>query len=179
MKKILFVLFLLPIAVMAQKKSKNSAVEKPVLDFLKWYQKHQAELKSINLVFNFNQTESSNKPYSIDYKSTEKYLTELKKSGLIGAKYVERWRNYFKKCDADFLNNPQTEGVPVGFEHDLILLTKDDDVILNTLEALTVKDSYIKSNGYALVTIQFSNKYVLKFELSKQNDTWYIQDISN
>src|SRR5688572_15328544 len=73
---------------------------KTVTTFLKWYKENMERLNKIPLVLNYANGASTNgKPYLVDFKGTEKWLTEIKKSTFIGPKFIDKWRKYFIKCN--------------------------------------------------------------------------------
>lgn len=183
-KYVLLALPLFLLVMVAQGKTlagpgKDEKPSKTVTAFLSWYQKNQARLSQMNLVLNYVNGQGPNgKNYEVDYNGVEKYLTEIKKSTFIHAKYVEKWRKYFKKCEEDFKANPQNAGPPKGFDYDLVMLTQEFDRELGSLDKLEIKSEVIESNNYALVMIKFTSGRVLKYELAKQNNKWLITDIS-
>lgn len=55
------------------------------------------DLNAFKLVTNNgNETPEPDKPYSVNFSETEKYIAALKASGFISEKYVENTRAYFK-----------------------------------------------------------------------------------
>lgn len=151
---------------------------KVVINFLKWYKENMDRLNKINLVLNYVSGSSSNgKPYAIDFKSTEKYLTELKKSTFIGPKYIEKTRAYFLKCDAAFKANPQKEGPPSGLEFDLIMLSQNFDDALVNLDKAEVISEYIRTNNTSTVQLKFTDGSAINYELGKENNKWIIQNM--
>lgn len=158
------------------------AGEKPsasAKQFMEWYAKNQERLNKIDLVLNYTKATSTGngKNYDVDFKSVEKYLTELKKSNLIGPKFVENLRAHFKKCESEFKSNPQSSGVPRGFENDFVV--KENNFDFTGIEKAEVKDESIKSNSYAIVKLKFANGKVLTYEFAKQSNIWLINTILN
>lgn len=186
-----FLLFLPALVVFTAAKPNSGKDDKPSLSvtkFLEWYKQNQKRLNQINLVAGYkNGTGATGSNYSVDYKTVEQYLTEIKKSTYIGPKYVEKWRARFKKAEEDFKNNPQNSGPPRGFEYDLVMLApvrmdqpggQDADSDLANIDKAEVKSEVIESNNYALVMIKFASGRIIKYELAKQNNKWLINDIS-
>jgi hypothetical protein len=181
LRQTLFLCLILPglLLSMSAPVAKDDKPGKAVMEFLNWYKSNHERLNKMNMVINYvNGTGPTGKNYQVDYKGVEKYLTELKKSGRIGPKYVEKARNYFKKCDADFAANPQNSGPPKGFDFDLVMHAQDFDSELANLDKAEIKSEIIESNSYALVMIKFTSGRVIKYELAKQNNQWLINDIS-
>lgn len=157
---------------------KNPAVEKTVSGFLEWYATNLDRLQKFNFLINYNEGKKSDKAYDVEYKATEKYFTELKKTGFIGAKFIEKKRNFFLALEKKLKTQPVYEGLPDELKTDLILLSLNPKELLVQLDKITFLSSIVQSNNYALATVKFVNGTVLKFELSKQNNQWLIQDIS-
>lgn len=149
-----------------------------ILEFLTWYGKNLTKLSEMELVNNsYGEMVDTPKFYSINFENTEKYLAEFKKSGLFSEKYIESQRNYFKKCESDFIAEPENEGPPSGFGHDIVMKSQDFEI-----EELK-RDLKIKNlnatEKTAKLTADFGVYYKLNFILSKENDVWKIDDIIN
>ena len=146
---------------------------KTVINFLKWYRENEKELSKIQMV-NMPPIEETNSFYTVNFDETERYLTELKKSGFVSDKYLERRRDYFKKADIKLRQDPVNDGPPDGFEFDLILLTQDID---DTLEAINnpklISSQITKDNAIVKLDIMMR----LEYKLSKQGDKWLIDHI--
>lgn len=178
MKKIITSVFLLSVLFSCTNKNKGdeSSVDQPtaaVNNFLIWYRDHIDTMITIGLV-NQDMKDSADF-YSVNFTETERYLAELKNSGLVSDKYLNDWRNYFKKADEQFKITHQNEGPPEGFDFDLIMWSQDFDLAeiekVKTLEAL--------NGDHATVTVEFPYHYKLQYSLSKQNDKWLIDEIKN
>lgn len=102
-----------------------------VVHFLKWYRKNYTSNLLRNLVNNADANTDTTKPYSVNFKETERYLSDLKSSGFLSEKFLNTWRNYFRECDDYFIQHPQYDGPPDGFNYDLILNTQDVDEMEN------------------------------------------------
>lgn len=151
---------------------------KTVTSFLKWYKENYIRLNKINMVLNYSDAMSTNgKPYLVDFKSTEKWLTELKKSTFIGPKYIEKCRKYFLKCEENFKKEPQKEGIPAGFEFDLVMISQEYEDDLSNLEKVEVVSEYIRTNNTATVKLKFREGSAINFELGKENNKWIIQNM--
>jgi len=146
---------------------------KTIIDFLKWYRLRQDTITN-NLVNNNDGTEQEN--YSVNFEETEKYLSNLKSTNFISDKYLNIWRNYFKKCDVNFQNHPQKDQAPVGFEYDFIMLSQDYEDDLNDCEKSTIISQELKKDR-AIIKVNFPHGNCLSYNLSKLNDKWLIDDI--
>ena len=149
-----------------------------ILEFLNWYEKKQTKLSEIELVNNsFNEIIDTTKFYSVNFANTEKYLIEFKKSGLFSEKYIENQRKYFKKCETDFIAEPENDGPPSGFDYDIVM--KSQDIEMEELKRdLKIKNLCITEKN-AKLTADFGIYYKLNFILSKENEVWKIDDIVN
>ena len=142
-----------------------------ILEFLNWYEKKQTKLSEIELVNNsFNEIIDTTKFYSVNFANTEKYLIEFKKSGLFSEKYIENQRKYFKKCETDFIAEPENDGPPSGFDYDIVM--KSQDIEMEELKRdLKIKNLCITEKN-AKLTADFGIYYKLNFILSKENEVW-------
>ena len=158
---------------------RNQELTKTVINFLNWYKANHSRLSSIELVKNSNnEVFDSTKFYTVDFEATDRYLSELKKSTCISEAYLNKWRDYFKTCEANFKKNPQNDGPPDGFEYDLVMLSQEYDDDLNNINKALI-DIKPASNSTFLVTCKFPSSMTLGYTLAKENDHWLISDIQN
>jgi hypothetical protein len=126
MKNLLTALFLLVFTISpAIAQSQNQEPARTVVNFLEWYRIQQGRLNEIPMV---NKVGRQNEPinYSVNFKQTERYLLELKRSGFISDRYIRGLRTYFKECDKNLKKNPIDDGPPDGFEFDLVMWSNSD-----------------------------------------------------
>jgi len=142
-----------------------------VLDFLTWYKKNISAINRFPLV-----NQKGEEPYSVNLKNGERYLGYLKKSNLLTDKYLDNWRQYFKERNEGFRQNPENEGPPTGFEYDLVLLSQDVDMQLNSLSSLKINKIAVLNNS-AKVNFKLIEEY--QFELLRRNNRWMINNILN
>lgn len=168
----LFILF----SCANNKQENESSVDKPtavVNNFLVWYRDHFDMM--INIGFVNQDMKDSTDFYSVNFSETERFLSELKKTGMVSDTYLNNWRDYFKKADEQFKKTHQYDGPPEGFDFDLIMWSQDFDLAeienAKTLEAL--------DGDKATVTVEFPYQYKMQYSLSKQNDIWLIDEIKN
>src|SRR5438128_5853685 len=147
-----------------------------ILDFLKWYRSNVTQLKKIEMVSHSGSHNSG--PYTVNFKGTEAYLDALQKSGFVSDKYVDNWREYFEKCDANFKKNPQTEGPAKGFEFDFIMWAKDYDEDLTNIEKSKVEFQKF-SGDQGAITIGLPTVGRVKYKVTRQGDKWVIDDIKD
>ena len=161
-------------AVRLQPKETSSdsvQVRQTVIDFLTWYQAHGQGANRILLV-----NQPAGKPYSVNLKNGDRYLTYLKGSHLLTDGFLNEFRAYFKERNVAFQLNPQFEGPPDGFEFDLILLNQDVDKQLESLNTLQIGKVTI-SQDQALIGFTLIDTY--EFRMAQQNGRWMIDEILN
>lgn len=151
---------------------------KTVKEFLKWYRDNEKRLGTFGMVNNCSTIYDSTKYYSVNFKSTEKYLTEMKKSGFISDKYINKWRQYFKKCETDFKNNPQFDGPPEGFEYNFVMWSQEYEEDLANIDKSKIIKQKIDRNKSNL-TLEFPSNTKLIYWLTNENNKWFIDDIEN
>ncbi|GAB4016354.1 hypothetical protein GCM10028808_44540 [Spirosoma migulaei] len=142
-----------------------------VLDFLRWYKAHISSTSKIILV-----NQQAGKNYSVNTKNTEQYLAYLKSSHKLTDTYLNEWRTYFKERQAGFQLSPQHEGPPTGFEYDLVMLSQDVDMQLNSLKALKINSVKVHQNRASVKFFLFED---YEFRLVRQNNHWLINEILN
>lgn len=142
-----------------------------VLTFLNWYKKNIHATSRIPLV-----NQQVGKPYSVNLKNGEQYLAYLRSSNLLTDRYLNEWRTFFRERNEGFQISPQTEGPPSGFEYDLVMLTQDVDLRLNSLNKLTVDKVTIRKERS---TVQFTLEDTYEFRLVHQHNRWMINEILN
>ena len=142
-----------------------------ILDFLTWYKKNISAINRFPLV-----NQKGEEPYSVNLKNGERYLGYLKKSNLLTDKYLDNWRQYFKERNEGFRQNPENEGPPTGFEYDLVLLSQDVDMQLNSLSSLKINKITVLNNS-AKVNLKLIEEY--QFQLVRRNNRWMINNILN
>ena len=147
---------------------------KTIIDFLKWYKINRNRLVGIETVKNVPNSENydSTKFYSVNFEGTEKYLSELKRSGFISDKYIGSWREYFKKCDENFKINPRNDGPAEGFDFDFITWTQEYEETLANINKTKVLNEQIINDKAMLVIDLYGMK--LGYWLTKINDKWII-----
>lgn len=164
-------------------KTDSVAPVKVIFSFLKWYNDNHLNLTD-NLVLNSWGSEKwdSTKYYAVNFPETEKYLSTLKSTGFISETYISQWRNYFKKCEEEFIKNPEKDGPPSGFDYDFIFHSQMSPYYSNLKQdedSLTQSSVISKriQNSKAKITIVFPSKDKYEFQLTLVNDNWLIDDI--
>ena len=142
-----------------------------VVDFLHWYKTNIGLISQINLV-----DQQPGKNYSINQKNTERYLIYLKTSELLTDYYLNEWQTFFQERQAGFLATPQNEGPPTGFDYDLVMLTQDVGMQMDSLATLKINSVTVHQNQ-ASVKLFLLEDY--EFHLVKQHHRWLINEILN
>ena len=147
-----------------------------VLNFFQWYRNNVNQLKKIKLVDKI--TVDTVSYYAVNFTATEQYLAEMKKSGFVSEEYIRYWRNYFKKRDEDLHKTPQHTGTAKGFDIDFVMLAKEYEEDLSTIEQSTVNSENI-TNDKGTITIGLPTVGRLKVTIEKQGDKWMINEIKD
>ncbi len=146
------------------------------VDFLKWYRDHLPELNGIALVNQPGPGGDTTRAYSVNAAGTEAYLAALRGSGYVSPRYLDAWREYFRKGDASFKSEPQYEGPPRGFDYDFVFQSQDYETELTQLEGLTVTPLQPTPGGAAFL-VAFPTGHRLKFWLTQAGNAWLIDRI--
>lgn len=156
--------------------SKENTPEQTVISFLKWYRDNENRVKQ-HILVKGGLTDTTTF-YSIDYKGTEAYLAELKKSKFLSNTFLKNLREYFIECDRKLKEHPLNDGPPWGFEADLIMKCQDYmDVWVYINKAKVIKK---KINGNkARIILHFVANYKMDFTLTRIKNKWLIDSIDN
>lgn len=153
----------------------ETSPETTILNFLKWYKDNGTNL-AIDLVSGNSGGEwDSTKFYAVNFPATEKYLKTLTETGMLSNKYADKWRDYFKKCDKQFKDQPQNDGPPEGFEYDFVLFSQEDPG-LSELDKIKF-DVLKKDANLAQIQVNFPSDYHYNYHLSKRGQHWTIDNI--
>ncbi len=149
-----------------------------VKNFMKWYINNTNKLNNIKTIGGgcTNQTETA-KNYFVDFKEVDKYLSELKRSGFLTEKIIEKERDLFTISDKDFKENPVNDDPPYGFDYDHFFLTQEsfEEDLPNIDKAkYTIVEKY-EFNSTIKFQLPCCGKY--KYSLKKINSKWLIDNI--
>ena len=161
-------------------KGDNKVIEKSITGFVKWYSNNWDSL-AIKLIEPMLENSmvipnDTMKAYSINFKKAEIYLSVFKQSGFVSDKYIESYREYFKKCQKSFEMEPQTMGPAAGFDYDFIYKTQDYRFQVENADKATVKEIKVIGDK-AIAMLWFSENTYYAFKLSRQADKWLIDEI--
>ncbi|NEU08746.1 hypothetical protein GZH53_10520 [Flavihumibacter sp. R14] len=149
------------------------APKKVVRDFLKWYKENRERLGTFRLVP--VKPGDTTKSYRVDFRETEKYLSELKKSGFVSDQYIISFRKYFETADANLAKYPQYDGPAVGFGFDLVLKAHDYGEILDHLNKLKFVIKPVNADS-TKVYVRFPT-VIMALTLSRSGSTWLIDSL--
>jgi len=147
--------------------------KKVVLQFLKWYAENRERLDEFDLVT--GKPGDTTKAYRVDFRVTEKYLSELKKSGFVSGQYINTFRKYFEAADANLEKYSQFDGPAQGFGIDLVLQAHDYGEILNHLKKAKYIEKPVNPNS-TKVYVRFPT-VVMLLKLTKTGNTWLIDSL--
>ena len=177
---IMLIALLLPISsIQGKYREYSSSVtlkgnpKRVVHNFLMWYKKNRTNLQKFRLV-RANPGDST-KAYRVDFKETEKYLTELKKSGFLSDQYINSFRQYFETADANLKMNPQYDGPAEGFGFDLVLKAEEADEILDRIPKLKMVTKPIDPDT-TKVYVKLPYVYMV-LKLIRSGNTWLIDSL--
>jgi hypothetical protein len=181
MRNLLLVL-LASVAIIAScaEKSKDASQDPPVANdsvalidtakaYFRWYDANMNRLAQINMV---RQQEGT--PYSVDSAGCERFLDELRKSGLVTEGYLNRFRADFQRYQKQFEMEPQTEGPPMGFDFDPVMKSQEPDVDLDSIPNARILSSHVTNDtGF----VDMALYYEFEVALLKEKDGWKVERI--
>lgn len=154
----------------------ETSPDSTVISFLKWYRDNEDRLHQIQLLT--GGLADTTTFYSVDFEATEKYLTELKKSGFLSDKFLGDLRQHFFKSNEYLKQHPQNDGPAPGFEADLIMKSQDYMDVWDSLESVKVIEQK-RTAGRDTIKMIFAGYYKTKYYLTKYGDKWKIDNIEN
>lgn len=152
----------------------NISPERTIINFLKWYKNNEARLHQIPVLSGGLGNPTSF--YRVDFKASELYLSELKKSGFLSDKFLNDLRQFFIKSDEYLKIHPQNDGPAPGFEADLVMKSQDYMDVWANLNKAKMIQKEIKEDK-ALIVLLFAGNYKNKYNLSRSGNTWLLDAI--
>jgi hypothetical protein len=140
-----------------------------IREFLGWY-KHQYEAISARHIVSLAE-ENGVTRYKVDGEQAMAYITTLQSSGFFGDAYLNNQMTWFGERELVFSKSKQSDGVPVGFEADLLLATQEPETILEQVDTIAIKE--VNKNQYKLTAIDHS----LLFDMANQEGRCVINAI--
>jgi len=150
--------------------------ESTIIAFLKWYKYNEERLRQIQLLT--GGLKDTTTFYSVNFKATEKYLSELKKSGFLSDRFLEDLRTHFIQANEYLKQHPQHDGPAPGFEADLIMKSQDYMDVFENLDNVKVLDKNMNGNK-AYLKLMFAGYYKTKYYLAMHRNKWLIDKIQN
>lgn len=155
---------------------KSISPDSAIIAFLKWYKDNDERLHKIQLIT--GGLDDTTTFYSVDFKATERYLSELKKSGFLSEGFLNELRKHFTQSNEYLKKHPQNDGPAPGFEADLIMKSQDYMDVWENLDKVKVINEKTSSDK-AFVELLFAGNYKTKYFLTKKGNKWLIDTIDN
>lgn len=147
-----------------------------IIAFLEWYRDNEDSLHQIQLLT--GGLDDTATFYSVNFKETERYLSELKKSGYLSDTFLDELRKHFDQTNKYLKQHPQNDGPAPGFEADLIMKSQDYMDVWENLANVKVIDKKIDGSK-AFVKLLFTSNYKTKYYLTIYKEKWLIDRIDN
>lgn len=138
--------------------------------FLHWYKENYEKANSFGFTY---QDKQGN--YHVAMGECEAYLGFLKSSGYLSDEYINLWMRYFKEKAEYMEENPENQGPPEGFEFDLVLITQEPELVLNTIND---KLFAVVENSGTKAVLQMGGEEGYDFDMVKENGKWMIAYIA-
>lgn len=156
--------------------SQKLSPDSTVIAFLKWYRENEDRLNRIPLLKGGLPDTATF--YSVDFRATEQYLKEVKKSGYVSEIFLVSLRRHFVQSNDLLKQQPQNDGPAPGFDADLIMQSQDYMDIWENLDKAKALEKNTVDNK-ASVTLYFAGNYKTKYLLTKSGKSWLIDNIDN
>lgn len=140
-----------------------------IKEFLSWYKDNYEAINAIKIVSLAGEGDTAR--YKVDDNSVTAYINLLRSSGYFSERYLNSQLQYFRERDRIFSLSRQSDGVPVGFEADLLLFTQEPETLLDQAKTLPVEE--LDKQLYKLKAIDHS----LLFGITTQNGRYVINEI--
>lgn len=141
-------------------------------NFFDWYRQEYPNMKKFVLVAKTGKGGS----YRVQQRGVDSFLSKIQVSGLFNNEFIDSWKEFFKARDEHFRTHPQTKGVPLGFEYDLILFTKVVPEVLEKAKSFKAQSINYTEGAY-LVEGEAKDWYMLYFK--KEGNKWKICEVGN
>ena len=141
-----------------------------IREFLKWYKDHYEPISAIQIVSLAGEEDTAR--YKVDNTNAAAYTSLLRSSGYFSEQYLDNQLLYFKERESIFSRSRQSDGVPVGFEADLLLFTQEPEALLEQYKTLSIEE--VDKQQYKLVATDHN----LLFDMVEQNGECVVNKIS-
>ncbi len=150
----------------------NDETKKAVNFFFDWYKQKYDTISSIVLV---TIPDDGKSLYSVNFDNSKVYINVLNSSGLFTNNFLRQKEIYFNSCNLRMKREKQTDGPPIGFEHDLLLLSQEPDFALEKIEEAKFINTQKTNNKYIVDTRILND---LRFYLILDGTKYLIDSIS-
>ena len=161
------------LSILSNKKDMNvnsSGCITTLQNFLEWYNVQFNSLNSIQIVELKQDTAISQ--YRVNFNKATKYIDQIRLSGFFSENYCQDKLQYFKEKDQELVKDKQSDGPPIGFEADLLLLTQEPNEVLKNHNSLKIDQ--VSPTVFKLISIDNN----LLFNVVMKNGKCLIDKIS-
>ena len=141
-----------------------------IREFLSWYKDHYETVNAIHVVSLTGEEDTAR--YKVDDTNAAAYTSLLRSSGYFSDQYLMDQLQYFKERESIFSRSKQSDGVPVGFEADLLLFTQEPEALLEQYKTLPIEE--VNKQQFKLVAADYN----LLFDMVEKNGNCVINRIS-
>jgi len=159
-----------------RKTTKEDNPKRTVITFLKWYKANEKRLDGI--IYLKGGLKDTTTFYSVDFKETETYLNELKKSNFLSDFFIYDLRKYFAGLDNYLKQHPQNDGPVSGQDVDLVIKAQDYMDVWENLNSSKIIFSNVTKTK-ATIKLQFIGNYKTIYSLTKHGDKWLLDRLDN
>ena len=136
--------------------------------FFQWYEQNHETFGDIQLI-DLVKIDSTY-IYKVNPDSMKRYLNILDSSGFFSDSFIKAKQDYFIEAGRKLLEAKQSDGPPIGFEFDLLLLTQESYLYLDNINDLNYS---VKDTSETSTKISVNNELVFEF----QNNNGLIKSI--
>jgi len=158
------------------KSVKQDSPKRTVIKFLKWYKDNEKRLNEIRVLK--GGPPDTTTFYFVDFKETETYLKELKKSGFVSDTFLGDMRKHFADLDSQLKQYPQIDGPVSGDDFDRVMKAQDYMDVWEHLDSSKIISSNITKNK-AIIKLTFIGNYKTIYNLTKLGDKWVLDRLDN
>ena len=139
--------------------------------FYQWYDPYvHDEAKNIDFV------KVVNNHYALDQPLLEKYLANIKASGLVSSEFLANDLAFYKACEK-LWQNEEAEGQPNGMDVNRYFCAQDWELNFWTTSPVRIKSIGVDKVDATLYGEMDGNPFEHNFELKKENGKWLLSKI--
>ncbi|MFW6222943.1 MAG: hypothetical protein ACOC3T_04960 [Bacteroidota bacterium] len=132
---------------------------KKTKEFFHWYKQNYETLGNIQLI-DLVKVDSTY-IYKVNTDSTKRYLNILESSGFFSDSFIKEKQDYFIEAGRKLLEVKQSDGPPVGFEFDLLLLTQEASLYLDNIKDINYS---VKDTSETTTKISVNNDLIFEYQ---------------